>query len=139
MDKQTVVISQLDGKYQLQNNGISEFALIGILECLLFNLKSAHRETPSAQPLELLIPAEKQEIVQEQKEAAREPDKKAAKESNSPDLRTRISNAIKAIKSLGGAAEDIDRTDSTEEELQAELEELTEQYKRLKSSKTVNK
>lgn len=35
--------------------------------------------------------------------------------------------------------DDIDRSNSTDEELQAELEDLTNQYKRLKSSKGADK
>jgi len=42
-------------------------------------------------------------------------------------LRTRIGNAIKAIRSLGGEVEDIDRSNLTDEELQTELEELKNQ------------
>ncbi len=49
-------------------------------------------------------------------------------------LRTRISTAVKAIKSLGGEADDINHGDATDKELQSELEELTNQYKRLKNS-----
>lgn len=47
----------------------------------------------------------------------------------------RIGNAIKAIKGLGGDIEDTDLSNLTDEALQAELEELTNQYKRLKTSK----
>jgi hypothetical protein len=39
----------------------------------------------------------------------------------------------------GGEVDDIARSNSTDEELQAELEELTNQYKRLKSSKGADK
>ncbi len=46
MDKKTVVITEKDGKYQIQNNGISEFALIGILESVVFDMKSAGRGEP---------------------------------------------------------------------------------------------
>ena len=55
--------------------------------------------------------------------------------STSTELRTRISNAVKAIKGLGGEVGDADRSLATDEELQTELEELTNQYKRLKNSK----
>jgi hypothetical protein len=52
-----------------------------------------------------------------------------------PQLRTRIGNAVKAIKGLGGEAADVDRTTATDKELRTELEDLTNQYKRLKNSK----
>ena len=53
----------------------------------------------------------------------------------SPELRTRIVNAVKAIKELGGEVHEThDRSGATDEELKTELEELTEQYKRLKKS-----
>jgi len=55
--------------------------------------------------------------------------------STSTELRTRISNAVKAIKGLGGEVGDADRSLAKDEELQNELDELTNQYKRLESSK----
>jgi hypothetical protein len=59
----------------------------------------------------------------------------AAPKSSAPDLRTRIGNAITAIKSLGGEVPDFDAVNATDKELQEELAALTEQYKRLKNSK----
>jgi len=35
----------LEGIYRVQNDGLSEFELIGILECLVFEMKSARRQT----------------------------------------------------------------------------------------------
>lgn len=139
MDKNTVVITEQNGKYHVENNGISEFALIGILECIIFDMKTAAGRKD--------LPIERQETGEEQKEpvretsreTVRETNKKTVQASNSPDLRTRISNAVKAIKGLGGEAADGDRSDSTDEELQAELEDLTNQYKRLKSSQEAKK
>lgn len=133
MNERTVIITERDGKYQLENNGIPEFALIGILECLVFDMKSACRKVPPVHQTESSF--EEKALAQEQKKAAPEQDRKVAAQPNPPDLRTRISNAVKAIKGLGGDAEDTDQSQATEEELQRELEELTEQYRRLKSSK----
>jgi uncharacterized protein with ATP-grasp and redox domains len=63
----------------------------------------------------------------------------ATPKSNSTEPRTRINNAVKAIKSLGGEVTDFSAGNSTDEELQEELQALTEQYKRLKNSKAVKK
>ncbi len=41
MDERTVLITDTDSSYQIENNGISELALIGILECILFDMKIA--------------------------------------------------------------------------------------------------
>lgn len=145
MDKQTISITERDGTYHIQNNGISEFALIGILECIVFDLKTANGQKPQAAQIEEEKPAVEQSDqpeVFEKKEAARTPEKtrensgrEAAQPSNSTDLRTRISNAVKAIKNLGGEADEKDLGSATDEELRFELEELTNQYKRLKNSK----
>ncbi len=62
-----------------------------------------------------------------------------APKSIAPELRIRISNAIKAIKSLGGEVTGFDAGNATDEELQEELQALTEQYKRLKTSKGTKK
>lgn len=40
MNEKTVVITEKDGAFQIQNNGISELALLGILECIIFDMKS---------------------------------------------------------------------------------------------------
>ncbi len=86
-------------------------------------MKSAGRGEP---------PVEQKEIVNEHKGSIEEPNKEIVQEPTAPELCTRIANAVKAIRSLGGEVEDIDRSSSTDEELQAELEELKNQYKRLK-------
>jgi hypothetical protein len=131
MSEKTIIITEKDGKYEIQNSGISEFALIGILECLLFDLKSARRvESFTGQP------EEPQESKQD--EIPQKPDKKSsgeAPQTETSDLRTRIGNAVKAIRGLGGTIEDTNFNSLTDQELQDELEELTNQYKRLKSSK----
>lgn len=164
MSEKTVVITEKNGEYSIQNNGISDFALLGILECVVFDLKSSPRsdvqikapEAPQKAPQETAARDEKQsesttkpEITPKSEtakpesappqtatkpEAAPTPEA-AAPPSNNPELRTRIANAVKAIRGLGGKIEDIAVDDLTDEELQSELEELTGQYKRLKSSK----
>lgn len=133
MSNNTVVITETNGKYQLQNGGMSEFALIGILECILFDLKKAGRGEFSD---------ESKETVAERPETTAPPnriEKEAARISNAPELRTRIGNAVKAVQSLGGEAAESDLSNATGEELQAELESLTNQYKRLKSSRAESK
>lgn len=133
MSEKTIVITETDGEYQIENNGMSEFALIGVLECILFDLKTARRH-PAASMVE------NEEIVGEQKEAVQESNREEpVKESSAPELRTRIKNAVKAVRALGGDAEETDLSKLTGEQLQAELEELTGQYKRLKNSKEANK
>ena len=169
MGEGTILITEHDGTYQLQNSGISEFALIGILECVLFDLKSAsrqasttgHQKSPAEQneadsradnrqpekqsdsppPLEEARETEGPpvtavtDLTENLKVAAPEPVREVPQPSTAPDLRTRISNAVKAIRGLGARIEDTDLSNLTEEELQLELEELTSQYKRLKSSR----
>jgi predicted nucleic acid-binding Zn-ribbon protein len=126
MDNKTVVITEKNGEYEIQNNGISEFALIGILECILFDMKTGRSKE---------LPANQTEIRQPPNEITEEPRKAVAQESKAPELRTRISNAVKAIRELGGNLEDTDLSSLTDEELQSELDELTHEYKRLKSTK----
>ncbi len=46
MSEKTVTITEQDGEYQIQNSGMSEFTLIGMLECILFDLKSAQNRRP---------------------------------------------------------------------------------------------
>jgi Asp-tRNA(Asn)/Glu-tRNA(Gln) amidotransferase A subunit family amidase len=140
MNEKTVVITEKDGTYQIQNNGIPEFALLGILECIIFDMKSAGRRESRVEQKE--APTKQNDPGPEQKEVAQkfevvqeEIKREAAQESTAPDIRTRINNAVKAIRGLGGRIEDTDLSNLTDKELQSELEELTEQYKRLKSSK----
>lgn len=130
MSNNTIVITEQDGKYQIQNNGLSEFALLGILECIVFDIKTVKRQ-------ELLI---KEESPDDTQNAVKKPAPEVtAPKSISPELRVRVSNAIKAIKSLGGEVTEFDAGSATHEELQEELQSLTEQYKRLKASKEAKK
>jgi hypothetical protein len=140
MNEKTVVITEKDGTYQIQNNGISEFALLGILECIVFDMKSTRRNESTIEQKESPTKqndsnSEQSETLEKSQEIQQETKREAVKESSAPDIRTRISNAVKAVRALGGRIEDTDLSNLTDEELQSELEELTEQYKRLKSSK----
>ncbi len=140
MNENTVIISERDGKYEIRNNGVSELALLGILECIVFDMKSAgrqhaHGETKKQYAVREEALIEKQTTDVEPKQTVPETRGQAAPAPNTSDLRTRISNAVKAIKDLGGQADEGIRSDAAEDELQTELEELTSQYKRLKSSK----
>jgi hypothetical protein len=140
MDEKTVIITEKDGTYQIQNNGIPEFALLGILECIVFDMKSVSRRESSVEQKEALTKQndpnpEQNEAAQKSEAVQEEIKREAAQESTGPGVRTRINNAVKAITGLGGRIEDTDLSNLTDEELQSELEELTEQYKRLKSSK----
>lgn len=140
MSEKTALITETNGKYKIENKGISEFALLGILECIVFDMKNAERKQL---PAEFTEPGaagkdnsnEKRKEVSEQKQTEQEIKREAAQSPNTPELRTRISNAVKAVKELGGKVEDTDFGKLTDDQLQKELEELTAQYKRLKSLK----
>jgi hypothetical protein len=143
MSEKTVVITEKEGRYEIENNGISEFALIGMLECILFELKTSGRRGAStdntvaagaAAVTEAPVHPEQENEKQTIKNAGKEESADKNKGS-SPELRTRIGNAVKAIKDLGGEVGSGDLTDATDEELKTELDELTNQYKRLKNSK----
>lgn len=140
MNEKTAVIIERDGTYEIKNNGISEFALLGILESIVFEMKSVSRREPIIEQKE--SPVKRNDINRDEKETDLKPapveqetKREAAEERVAPDIRMRISNAIKAIRTLGGKIEDTDLSNLNDEELQLELEELTSQYKRLKSSK----
>jgi hypothetical protein len=140
MNEKTVVINEKDGTFQIQNNGISEFALLGILECIIFDMKSVSRRESSVEQKEALTKQndpnpEQNEAAQKSEAVQEEIKREAAQESTAPGIRTRVNNAVKAIRGMGGRIEDTDLSNLTDVELQSELEELTEQYKRLKSSK----
>ena len=137
MSEKTIIITELEGAYRVQNAGLSEFELIGILECLVFEMKSARRQALPDKKTDTAAVAitASQEITGQPEEAPQETSKETVQSSASPELRTRINNAVKAIKNLGGEVGDVNRSGATDEELQTELEELTNQYKRLKNSK----
>jgi hypothetical protein len=142
MSEKTVVITEKEGRYEIENNGISEFTLIGMLECILFDLKTAGRRVSTDNTVAAVAAAVTEAPVHPEQENEKQTIKDAVKEESadknkggSPELRTRIGNAVKAIKDLGGEVGSSDLTDATDEELQTELDELTNQYKRLKNSK----
>jgi len=146
MNDKTIIITEKDGLYSLENNGVSDFALIGILECILFDLKSANRqaEIPELQkaPVEGLLdmPAPETNLIKTPavKPLAEAKDEKIIPiqiESN-PDIRNRIKKATEAIRGLGGEVENPDLSKMSDEELQTEFDVLTNQYKRLKTSQT---
>lgn len=144
MSEKTIIITESEGKYRIQNDGLSEFELIGILECLVFEMKSARRQASSdkksdAAAIIAAAATASQEITGQSEEARQRTIEETVQSSASPELRIRINNAVKAIKNLGGEVVDVNRSDATDEELQTELEELTDQYKRLKNSKAAGK
>jgi len=152
MDEKTVIITERDGKYSIQNNGVSDFALIGILECILFEMKSAPRRAAPAPVSDEKIPPPLEEL--ETEAGMEEPADispvdageavEAAAEISSDQketvqaLQVRIGKAVQAIRDLGGEIVDVDIEKMSEAQLQTEFEELTTQYKRLKNSQ-VNK
>lgn len=149
MSEKRLIITEQDGKYELRNEGISDFALIGILECLLFELKSARREVipiiEEEQPISedntaaLEHPALPETMVVEEQVEPQTPEVTPAVEPPAPDVRIRIKKAVEAIKGLGGEVEDLDLEKMSDQELQTEFEELTNQYKRLKNSQATKK
>lgn len=131
-----IIITESDGTYELESDGVSDFALIGILECVLFDLKTKRalsKESPAQIPTtQMAAPIEEPAVEKLKIDVPKIEDIKT-QATVVPDIRTRISNAMKAIRSLGGQTESIDLDYATEEDLQSELEALTEQYKRLKA------
>lgn len=132
MSEKSISITEKDGKYQVRNNGVSEFELIGILECVLSDLKSVNRKLHKSEEPPINCDEPQYSPPAKETEAKNQP-------SSTPDLRTRIGNAVKAIKSLGGEVGVVDINKLSDDELQAELDELTNQYKRLKTSKPTAK
>ncbi len=131
MSESTVIITEKDGSYQIQNNGMSDFALIGVLESIVFDLKKVNRR---AEPVAENQSEIKAAVIKEEPEKDDVKEKPVAEPTNLTELRTRIGNAVKAIENLGGEVTDFDANAATEQELQEELEALTDQYKRLKNS-----
>lgn len=153
MRENKVVITEQNGKYQITNDGIPELTLLGILECIVFEMKSAgRREMPAGtEPAVEMRDAAKEPVAKEtvsKEPLSKEPESKETipKEpvsktsvpeppsSDAAELRARIGNAVKAIRGLGGETSDFDVSSASDEELREELAALTEQYKRLKTS-----
>ena len=100
-------------------------------------MKSACRQASSDKKTDAAVVAAtaSQEITRQPKRLPQETGKETVQSPSSPELRTRINNAVKAIKTFGEEVGDVNRSGATDEELQTEPEELTNQYKRLKNSK----
>lgn len=128
-----ITITESNGHYEIESGGVSDFALIGILECALFDLKN-NRASSSAQSKipQTATPIDEPAVEKLQIDVPKIEEIKT-QATIVPDVRTRIAKAMKAIKALGGQVESIDLDNATEEDLQTELEALTEQYKRLKA------
>ena len=140
MSEKTIVITESEGNYDVQNNGLSEFELIGILECIIFEMKSARQQSSSDKKADAAATvATPEKITKQPEQIPQEAEKETVQLNVSTELRKRITNAVKAIKNLGGEVGDVNRSEATEEELQTELEELTNQYKRLKNLKGAGK
>ena len=156
--KRSVIVITVDGnQYKVERNGISDFALIGVLECLVSDLKSNRLNFESnPQPKDTRFeeksePSVEKAMVESKdiEQANLEPsvdlnDQKAEtlqkQEANQTnEIRNRITNARKAIRELNGEVEETDLNTMTDEELQTEFEELTNQYKRLKNSEATAK
>jgi hypothetical protein len=158
MNTKEITLAERDGRYEVTSGGVDDYALIGILECLLFDLKNANRrvsrvEEPISAPPSKPVPEQIAEVptppvnlstgtvadpvpavANESPETVVEPHRESVAPT-APDLRTRIGNAVKAIRNLGGQIEETDLSQYSDDELQTELDELTNQYKRLKNSK----
>jgi Asp-tRNA(Asn)/Glu-tRNA(Gln) amidotransferase A subunit family amidase len=131
-----IIITESDGTYELESDGVSDFTLIGILECVLFDLKNkrtSSKESPVQIPPVQMVASVEEPAVEKLKIDVPKIEDIKTQATVVPDVRTRITNAMKAIRSLGGQVESIDLDSATEDDLQMELEALTEQYKRLKA------
>lgn len=147
MKDKKIIITERDGLYSLENNGLSDFALIGILECILLDLKFAHRraEIPTLQKaaVEAETPPPENTLIETPPvESLPEPQSEEINpipKEFPPDIRDRIKKATAAIRGLGGEVENLDLSKMSDEELRTEFDELTNQYKRLKTSQSNKK
>ncbi|HRH41329.1 MAG TPA: hypothetical protein PKY82_06755 [Pyrinomonadaceae bacterium] len=151
MGRNIIVITVEGDQYKIEKNGISDFALIGVLECLVSDLKSNRQKfevltLPKEIPVEektgvsVEAPLNERTILEtsaEINETIGEVSQEETSQTN--EIRNRIKNARKAIRELDGEVEETDLYNLTDEELQVEFEELTAQYKRLKSSQVTAK
>jgi len=156
-----VIVVTVDGNiYKIEKNGISDFALIGVLECILVDLKSVNRQGESSQIAkevsteEFEKPVDENPVSSEMSElsgpktetelkTSEVPDIESttatATEIPTPDIKNRILNARATIRGLKGEVEESDLSIMTDDELQEEFEALTAQYKRLKNSQVMKK
>lgn len=150
MSERSIVVTEKDGIYQIHNSILNEFELLGLFEQIVFDLKFSRQgklqtenyseskhpadsnqntDAPRIETDESAAPVEK-----DNQPAATAPRISGLTGSSVADLRTRIGNATRAIRDLGGKVETTDLSKMSDEDLQTELEELTAQYKRLKNS-----
>lgn len=151
MGRNVIVITVEGNQYKIEKNGISDFALIGVLECLVSDLKSNRQKfevltLPKEIPVEektgisVEAPLNERTILESSAEINETIGEVSQEEtSQANEIRNRIKNARKAIRELDGEVEETDLYNLTDEELQVEFEELTAQYKRLKSSQVTAK
>lgn len=160
MGANVIVISVDGNKYKVEKNGISDFALIGVLECVLADMKAARRQQEGqSAPKALSAPPADSPVNDPPVNLAAEPSAPesgefSARPSNAveegiavqsetsaatPDIRARILKAREAIRELKGEVDNSDLSKMSAEELQAEFDELSAQYRRLKNSKSAKK
>ena len=150
MSERSIVITEANGTYQIHSSLLNEFELLGLFEQIVFDLKYSKAGKDAKQNIPAPAAATESMLAAEAPPATVEvsiPIKKAAEPkeiapripgvttAQTSDLRVRIGNAVKAIRDLDGKVEIIDLSKMSDEELQTELGELTDQYKRLKKSK----
>ena len=149
MSERSIVITQENGSYQIHSSLLNEYELLGLFEQIVFDLKRSKpaalksklsASVPAAEPAATAENPPAQTAAEATVEKTEKPPEPAARirgvtTAQAADLRTRIGNAIKAIRDLDGRVENINLNKMSDEEMQIELEELTEQYKRLKKSK----
>ena len=154
MAENKIVITVDGNQYQIEINGISDFAVIGVLECILSDLKGINRKMDNVvvnNTSEITIeplPTENVTAPVIEKAGANEPITPEIPNSPKPaeqpqpkpgDIKSRILKAREAIRGLKGKVDDLDLDKMTDEELQIEFDELTAQYKRLVNSQPKKK
>jgi hypothetical protein len=138
-----VIVVTVDGnQYKIEKNGISDFALIGVLECILTDLKAVRRRSegapapkegtagrkvnlPKENPLvEPVVESSKTEmgVDQETSDLSKTDNPVVSHETSTPDLRSRITKAREAIRGLNGEVQELDLSKMSDEELQLEFE-----------------
>lgn len=147
MGRNVIVITVDGNKYKVEKNGISDFALIGVLECVAADLKRISRQNEGSlnREVEMIEPKDiaggANSVVQDdmKSESAEAGYPGISSKANEPivappDLKSRIIKAREAIRGLNGEVDNTDLSKMSDEELQEEFDALTAQYKRLKSS-----
>src|SRR5690349_11124476 len=124
MERSEIIITVEGNQYRVEKNGVSDFALIGVLECLIADLKSNRRNFESNP-----APSETQVVVKSESSAEKAiveiPVKEEAvletsfglndqkgeisqkqKTTQTNEIKNRITNARKAIRDLNGEVEE---------------------------------